>query len=252
MAAPQRTFQRRVWALLYTGGKDFTWGHFLVVAVIVASLALLAIQTEPAIDPGLRRRILLVDAVIPVLFAGEFFLRLWAAGADRNYAGWRGRGAYFRQWVVVFDLLAFLPELIVLILFPEVWATARWVRLFRLFRLFKLFSMFPAFREIGEAVRQAGRRLAATAAMAAILLFSSAVLLYVVEADAQPETFGSVPRALWWAVATLTTVGYGDVYPVTTLGKVAAGLVAMLGVGLVALPAGILATTFAERLGPRR
>lgn len=252
MAAPQRTLQRRVWALLYTGGKDFTWGHFAVVAVIIASLVLLAVQTEPGLDPETRRRILVLDAVIPVLFGVEFLLRAWAAGADRTFSGPGGRIAYFRQWVVVFDLLAFLPELIVLLLFPEVWATARWVRLFRLFRLLKLFAMFPAFREIGQAVRDAGRRLAATAAMAGVMLFSSAVLLYVVEADAQPEAFGSVPRALWWAVATLTTVGYGDVYPVTTLGRIAAGFVAILGVGLVALPAGILASAFAERLGPKR
>ena len=88
--------------------------------------------------------------------------------------------------------------------------------------------------------------------MAGVLLFSAAVLLYVVEADAQPDAFGSVPRALWWAVATLTTVGYGDVYPITPLARIAAGFVAILGVGLVALPAGILASAFAERLGPRR
>jgi voltage-gated potassium channel len=252
MAEPNRSLKRRVWALLYTGGKDFTWGHTLVVCVILASLVLLAVQTEPSLDPETRRRILILDAIIPILFGCEFVLRFWAAGADRNFAGGAGRVRYMRQWVVTFDLLAFLPELIVLILFPEVWATARWVRLFRLFRLLKLFAMFPAFREIGQAVRDAGRRLAATAAMAGVLLFSSAVLLYVVEADAQPEAFGSVPRALWWAVATLTTVGYGDVYPVTTLGRIAAGFVAILGVGLVALPAGILASAFAERLGPRR
>lgn len=252
MTAPQRTQQRRVWALLYTGGKDFTWGHFAVVTVILASLVLLAVQTEPGLSPAVRARILTIDAIIPIIFAGEFVLRVWAAGADRKFEGIKGRIAYFRQWVVIFDLLAFLPELVVLILFPEIWATARWVRLFRLFRLLKLFAMFPAFREIGRAVRDASGQLAATAAMAGVLLFSSAVLLYVVEADAQPEAFGSVPRALWWAVATLTTVGYGDVYPVTTMGKLAAGFVAILGVGLVALPAGILASAFAERLGPRR
>ncbi|HAQ36186.1 MAG: cation transporter [Maricaulis sp.] len=251
-STPDRSLQRRIWALLYTGGRDFTWGHALVVSVIIASLVLLAIETEPSLSPVVRGRILVIDAVIPLLFCVEFVLRLWAAGADRRFAGARGRAVYLRQWVVVFDLLAFLPELIVLILFPEIWATARWVRLFRLFRLLKLFAMFPAFREIGRAVRDAGRRLAATAAMAGILLFSAAVLLYVVEADAQPDAFGSVPRALWWAVATLTTVGYGDVYPVTALGRIAAGFVAILGVGLVALPAGILASAFAERLGPRR
>jgi len=244
-----RGLQRRVWAMLFTTGRTFTWGHATVVFLILASLVLLALETEPGIPAATRRWITLADGLIPILFASEFALRVWAAGASRQYAGLGGRLRYLRRWVVTFDLLAFLPELIIMILFPEAWATARWVRLFRLFRLLKLFAMFPAFREIGLAVRDAGRRLVATVAMAGILLFCAAALLYVIEADAQPEAFGSIPRALWWAVATLTTVGYGDVYPVTTAGRIVAGFVAILGVGLVALPAGILASAFADRLG---
>tara|TARA_R110002073_G_scaffold19336_4_gene70696 strand:- start:24947 stop:25705 length:759 start_codon:yes stop_codon:yes gene_type:complete len=247
-----RTWQRRIWARLYTTGRKFTWGHWAVVLAILASLVLLALETEPGLPENAARWITRADGLIPILFACEFALRVWAAGASRQYAGVAGRMRYLRRWVVVFDLLAFLPELIVIILFPELWATARWVRLFRLFRLLKLFSMFPAFREIGLAVRDAGRRLVATVAMAGILLFCAAALLYVIEADVQPEAFGSIPRALWWAVATLTTVGYGDVYPMTAAGKTVAGFVAILGVGLVALPAGILASAFAERLGKRK
>jgi voltage-gated potassium channel len=246
--AVARTLKRRVWASLYTGARRFTWGHTIVAGIILASLVLLAVQTEPEIPAALRQRLNILDALIPVFFALEFCLRFWAAGSDRRFAGLAGRRRYFFRWVTVFDFLAFAPEIIMLMVFPELWAGARWVRLFRLFRLLKLFAMFPAFREIGLAVRDAGRQLAATLAMAAILLFSAAVLLYVVEADAQPDAFGSVPRALWWAVATLTTVGYGDVYPITGTGKILAGFVAILGVGLVALPAGILASSFAERL----
>jgi len=250
--ADTRTIQRRIWAGLYTGVKRFTWGHFLVAAIILASLILLAIQTEPELSPIIRSRLNFIDALIPVFFAAEFSLRFWAAGADRRFAGLAGRRRFTFRWVTVFDFLAFAPEIIMLVLFPELWAGARWVRLFRLFRLLKLFAMFPAFREIGMAVRDAGRQLGATLAMATLLLFSAAVMLYVAEADAQPEAFGSVPRALWWAVATLTTVGYGDVYPITVMGKVMAGFVAILGVGLVALPAGILASSFAERLRRRK
>jgi len=250
--ADARTNQRRIWAGLYTGVKRFTWGHATVAGFILISLVLLAIQTEPSISPELHARLNLIDALIPIFFAAEFALRFWAAGADRRFKGLTGRRKFMFRWVTIFDFLAFAPEIIMLIFFPGLWAGARWVRLFRLFRLLKLFAMFPAFREIGLAVRDAGRQLAATLAMAGLLLFSAAVMLYVAEADAQPEVFGSVPRALWWAVATLTTVGYGDVYPITVLGKILAGFVAILGVGLVALPAGILASSFAERLRRRK
>jgi voltage-gated potassium channel len=137
-------------------------------------------------------------------------------------------------------------------LLPGAVQAAGWVRLLRLFRLLKLYAMFRAFREIAGAVKDASRQLLATFAVAAMLLFVAASVLYAIEGSVQPEQFGSIPRALWWAVATLTTVGYGDVYPITPLGKAVAGCVAVMGVGTVALPAGILANAFAERIRQRK
>jgi voltage-gated potassium channel len=239
--------RRAVWAFLHTELDRFTWGQAAVVFLIVLSFALLAIETEPATPAGVRALAQRIDVLIPWLFALEFALRVWSSGASPLYRGARGRARFFGRPLIWLDLLAFAPELVVQLVLPGVASGASWVRLLRLFRLLKLFAMFRAFREIAAAVRAASRQLLATFAVAGLLLFVSATLLYAIERDVQPETFGSIPRALWWAVVTLTTVGYGDVYPVTPLGKVVAGGVAILGVGAVALPAGILANAFAER-----
>lgn len=244
--------RRIVWAMLHTEMGRFTWGQGLIFALIVASFVLLALETESSLPPAITSFASNANRVIPWLFALEFILRVWASGASPLYRGARGRMRFFARPLTWFDLLAFLPELIIQFVLPGAAQAAGWVRLFRLFRLLKLYAMFPAFRQIAGAVRDAGPQLVATFAVAGMLLFVAATLLFAIEGQVQPDQFGSIPRAMWWAVVTLTTVGYGDVYPVTPLGKAVAGCVAVLGVGTVALPAGILANSFAERLRDRK
>jgi voltage-gated potassium channel len=230
----------------------FTWGQGIVVFLIVLSFVLLALETEPALPEQVRVAARRTDALIPWVFGVEFLLRVWASGASPLYRGMRGRVKFFRRPLTWLDLMAFAPEIAIQLLLPGGAQAAGWIRLLRLFRLLKLFAMFRAMREIASALRAAARQLAAAVAVSLMLLFVSATVLFVVEGPGQPDAFGSIPRALWWAVATLTTVGYGDVYPLTPLGKIIAGCVALLGVGMVALPAGILANSFAERLRARR
>jgi voltage-gated potassium channel len=125
------------------------------------------------------------------------------------------------------------------------------LRAFRLFRLFKLARYVPAFAIVGAAVKRAWAPLMAALCVAAAQLYVAAMMLYLIEGDTKPQAFGSIARAMWWAVVTLTTVGYGDVYPETMWGRIAAGLVALAGVGIVALPTGILASSFAEEFRER-
>jgi voltage-gated potassium channel len=244
----RRTIKRRIWGLLQTDTPGVSWSQILIALLIVASFVLFALETEAGLDPRLRRWAHDADALIPFIFAFEFLLRFWSSEASPRYAGLKGRRRFISRPIVVLDFLAFAPELFVMLFFPGVAAAAGWVRLLRVFRLLKLFAMFRAFREIAHAVRDAANQLSATFAVAGMLLFIAAAALYTLEGKVQPAAFGSIPRALWWAVATLTTVGYGDVYPITPAGKFVAGVVAIIGVGLVALPAGILANAFAERL----
>ncbi|HCJ17220.1 MAG TPA: cation transporter, partial [Hyphomonas sp.] len=149
------------------------------------------------------------------------------------------------------DLLAFLPELIVMVVGGGIPLIA--LRVFRLFRLIKIARFVPAFDVLGAAMKRAGTQLLTTLAMALALVYVAAVLLYFIEGVGQGrEEFGSIPRAIWWSIATLTTVGYGDIYPVTTLGRIAASVIAIAGIGVVALPAGVFASAFSDELRERQ
>lgn len=124
--------------------------------------------------------------------------------------------------------------------------------LMRAVMILKLARYSRAMQMLGEAFRRSGPELAMTGFVAAIIVVISAMALYYAEHDAQPEVYTSMPAALWWAVVTLTTVGYGDVCPHTTLGRVIASIVMILGIGVIAVPTGILSGTFSELMRERR
>lgn len=237
------------------GGINFFSGAIIVLVVV--SLLSLALETEvlrpdTTLDTGLLPILRAINVSIVWIFAIEFALRFWSEGENPNHAGVRGRLRFLMQPVTIADILAFLPELIALQFFPD--ATGAWfpaMRALRLFRLFKLARYVPAFAIVGAAVRRAWPPLVASLCVAGAQLYVAAMMLYFIEGDTKPQAFGSIMRALWWAVVTLTTVGYGDVYPETGWGRFAAGLVALAGVGIVALPTGILASSFAEEFRER-
>lgn len=128
----------------------------------------------------------------------------------------------------------------------------RVVRMMRVFRLAKVGRYSESIRMLKTVAAARKEQLLCTLVLLVVLLVMAASMMYFAENPAQPETFSSIPAAMWWAVATLTTVGYGDVYPVTVLGKVMASVIAVLGVGMFALPTGILGAGFVEKLDRRR
>ena len=192
-----------------------------------------------------------LEVVSVAVFTVEYLLRLWSCVADPRYASpVAGRLRYARSPLAIVDLLAIVPSLV-----PGGVLDLRFVRLLRLARLLrglKLLRYSEALRLLARVVVSRREELAATATVGATLLFLSTCAMYFAENAAQPEAFSSIPASLWWGVVTLTTVGYGDVYPVTFAGRVLGAVVAVLGVGLFALPAGILAGAFAEELQKRR
>jgi voltage-gated potassium channel len=227
--------------------------NWLVISLVLMSFVSLALETEPTLTsrPGWQLAFDIFDVFVVTVFAIEYITRVWISGLNAEYAGLRGRVRYMTRFHSIADLLAFLPEMIVLIMGGGVHLIA--LRVFRLFRLIKLARFVPAFDVLGAAVQRAGSQLLTTLAMALTLVYVSAVALYFIEGvgGEQQEMFQSIPRAIWWAIATLTTVGYGDVYPVTPLGRAFASVIALAGIGVVALPAGVFASAFSDELRER-
>ncbi len=227
----------------------------LIITLVLISFLALALETEPTIGPAWRQGIDYLNLVIVAVFAVEYIVRLWVAGEDPRYRGLGGRIKYILTPYAVTDLIAFLPELLWILLTPAGVGDDVLIvlRVLRIARLVKLARFVPAFDVLGATVARAGTQLLTTLAMALALVYVSAVALYFVEGvgGEQQEGFASIPRSLWWAIVTLTTVGYGDVYPVTTLGRVFAAIISLAGIGVVALPAGVFASAFSDELRER-
>ena len=179
------------------------------------------------------------------VFVVEFLLRLWVAPENENG---QSRLSWLRSPLAIIDLLAILPALLYLI-FP---VDLRILRTFRMLRLLKLTRYSPALAMLLAVFEEeAGAFLAGFFILLLMLVFASAGA-WLAEHNVQPESFGSIPQAMWWAVATLTTVGYGDVTPVTAAGKVFGAIVTIIGIGMAALPAGIIASGLNEQIHLRR
>jgi voltage-gated potassium channel len=186
------------------------------------------------------------------VFTLEYVLRLWVITYVPRFAKpVTGRMRYALTPMALIDLLAILPAYLPLFFGTDL-RLVRMLRIFRLFRLLKLNRYIVALNTLDDVVKSKREELVTIFVMILTMLFFSASLMYVLESEAQPDKFQSIPAAMWWAVATLTTVGYGDVYPVTPLGKLLGAVIAFLGVGIFALPAGILASGFAEEIRKNR
>jgi voltage-gated potassium channel len=179
-----------------------------------------------------------------VAFTIEYLARLYAAGESAKYRGLGGRLIYMLSPAALLDMAATIPLYVALL--PSDAALLRLVRLLGILRFAKLGRYSRAMRYVSEAVLSRRFELSFSLAIGGAVLLLTSTLLYLAEGTVQPEKFGSIPRALWWSVSTLTTVGYGDVYPITPLGKVLAGCTAIVGVGLIAMPTGILSAAFSE------
>lgn len=184
------------------------------------------------------------------IFSIEYALRLWHCGAAPEATGraLRLRLRYVFSLPGMVDLLAILPFYLGMFINADL----RFLRVLRLMRILKLTRYSPALGLLLNAIRREKHAFVAAVYLLSIALIVAACGIYLCERQAQPQDFGSIPAAIWWAIATLTTVGYGDVTPVTIGGKVFGAAVMIVGVGMVALPTGILASTFADELRRRR
>jgi voltage-gated potassium channel len=188
------------------------------------------------------------DTCSVIVFTLEYLLRLWSADAKKESNHRPGARLRFATSAFgIIDLLAILPFYLPMI-FPFDLRIVRVMRLIRLLRILEHGHFTKSMKTIQSVLRKTRSELTMAFAISFIFLMLAATLMYYIEHDAQPEKFANIGQALWWSVETLTTVGYGDIYPITTLGKILSGVIAMIGIGFIALPTGIISSAFVKEL----
>lgn len=210
-----------------------------IQALIVYSIITMCLHTMPELAPyyGFFR---ISETIVVAIFTVEYFVRWWRSD---------NRRAYPFRFMALIDLFAILPFYLETGLDLR---GLRMVRLLRLFRILKLGRYSTALQTLGEAGRRVVPELIAVLFVGSLVLLLSAMGLYYAENRAQPDLFSSIPASLWWAVVTLTTVGYGDAYPITPLGKVIAAVVMFMGIGLIAVPTSVISASMSDLMHERR
>jgi voltage-gated potassium channel len=225
--------------------------NLFLAILIVVTVAAAILETEPLVEDGRQWLFGRMEIIVGAIFGVEYVLRLWIAPENPRFAKHRfPRLRYALTPIAIIDLIAILPALFAVGGAQSL--VLRFFRVVRMLRLAKLGRTSRAWDQIRDALYERRYEFALILGLLAIAVLISGSLLYWAEADAQPDKFGSIPRALWWAIVTLTTIGYGDAYPVTGLGKLFAGFIAITGVMLVALPTGLFAASFTEGMQRHR
>lgn len=239
-----RSFRHRVFQSLFTEHwpkHGLSLVNTGLITLVLISILSAILETESTISGAYGPILRSFNIGTLYLFSIEYAARVWSAGELEKYKGIKGRLRYIITPMAIIDLLTILP------LWFGAGAELVLVRLMRIARIIKLAripGISKALRSIVAAVAKRKFELLISLGATFLFMLVSATVLYLVERNGQPVVFGSIPRALWWGMATLTTVGYGDVYPLTPLGKIFAGIFAISGIGLAALPAGIFAAAF--------
>jgi len=246
----QMTVKKKIFELIDPSSADDAESRIFnigMLALITLNVVAVMLETEVKIYSQYQAFFRTFEVISVGIFTIEYILRIWSCTENSNYQHPVGGRLRFALSPYMFiDLFSFLP------FYVPLWAFdlrfIRVVRLFRLFRLMKMGHYSQSLTKIVRVVNSKKEELGITLFAGAILLIMMSSLLYFIEHDSQPDKFSSIPASLWWGVVTLTTVGYGDVYPITVLGKIVGGAISVLGIGLFALPAGIIASGFASEL----
>lgn len=220
-----------------------------IYGLIILNVTSLILESYKEIRAEFGGFLELFEIVSVTIFSIEYLLRLWTADLHEDYTGRSisKRLKFAFSTLGLIDLIAILPFYLPLI-FPFDLRVLRILRLFRLLRVFKLSRHSKSLKTINNILKETKSELAITVFVTFILLILSSTLMYYIENEAQPENFASIGHSLWWAVATLTTVGYGDVYPITGTGKFLSAVIALIGIGFIALPTGIISSAFIEKV----
>ncbi len=247
-----KDLRRRVFAILESSDKTSTLGKrvdFALIVLIIVNIFSVILETIDSIYLAYAVYFDVIEFVSVIIFSIEYLLRLWVCVENEEDKTTRlPRLKYAASPLAIIDLIAILPFYLSFIFAFDL----RFLRVLRLLRIFKLTRYSSAMTMLLDVLREESSSFFAGFFILLVLLILAASGAYLVEHDTQPDKFGSIPAAMWWAVATLTTVGYGDVTPITAWGKLFGACVTIIGIGMAALPAGILASGLADHLRRRR
>lgn len=259
---PTMTLRKRVYRALDfeedEGGLDRFVGFALLVLITLNVVAVI-VESIPEVHDGYATLFTGFELLSVLIFTAEYLLRIWSCVEEDHFSSHpvRGRVQYMLSPLGLIDLAAIAPFYMADGLNPEMglhnsFRAARIFRLFALLRVLKIGRYSSAVGTLGRVLRDKREELVISAALGGMLLLCSSAIMYMLERDANPKSFSSIPAAMWWGITTLTTVGYGDATPITAPGKLVAGFIQVLGLIMFALPSGVLAGGFMDELKRQR
>lgn len=230
------------------GDKASAIFDWTIMALIALSIVSIILESFADIYAKYHSVFQVFEVITVIVFSIEYILRVWTADLLFPEAK-HPRLKYIFSFMALIDLLAILPFYL-----PFISADLRFLRMMRLFRLFRLLRVFKlgryfeALQVIMKVIRDSRAQLIMSVALCFFVMLFSAIIMYTVENPVQPEQFPNVISSLWWAICTLTTVGYGDVYPITDIGRFFASIISLVGIGIIAIPTGIIAAGFSQAI----
>ncbi|MEZ0486572.1 ion transporter [Fibrella aquatica] len=225
--------------------------NLTLMTIITLNAIAIVLHTVPAYSQKYDRLFYDFELFSVLFFTAEYMLRVWICVENERYQHWFwGRLRYVVSATAIIDLLAILPFYVSL--FATDLAIVRILRIFRIFRLFRISKYSHAYRMILQVVQDKKEELILSLTMVIFMLIIISSVMYYIEHPAQPEAFSSIPATMWWGINAMATVGYGDIHPITPLGKLLGGISAILGIALFALPTGILVSGFTEHIRYRK
>lgn len=244
--------RRRIMQILDKGDqndKPSLWCDRIITLVILLSVGEVILESVDFIGNTFGNELKAFETFAIIFFSIEFLLRFWSSGSRYKDSDWKGRKEYVMSFHGLIDLISILPfyfqflapglNLIIL-------------RILRLTRLLKLSHYSTALEDLAAAIYAERRSFSAVLYLLSIAIVASSSLMYYAEAAVQPDKLASIPHAIYWSIITLTTVGYGDVSPITVAGKIIAAVTAFLGVATLAIFSGIVATSFSNQLARKK
>lgn len=249
------SIQKRVFAIVDESGKWGILNHifdYTIITIIILNLAVIFIETYPDIYAEYQGLFDSFEVFTVIVFSIEYIMRIWTCTLYQKFQHpvW-GRLRYACTFSMLIDVLAIFPFYYALFLPLDI-KIVNLFRMLRLLRIFKLLRYYGSTDVVIEVIRKNREYLIASITILGFFLIFVSYIMLIVESDAQPDKFGEIDNAFWWAVVTLTTVGYGDVFPVTDIGKVLTIFVLIIGIGIIALPTGIIASGFLEEMRSRK